>query len=141
MRWLLPLVALVSCAGKPAVLEIAASRTATVTLSKVGKLSVRLEIRRLGKEVNAVALMTWAGGDSASVDTTLEQYQFTNRVKTVRSVADSLEFDSGQSRVTGTPAALETNRTCASLTLTVSGFNANADEVLESGVVDACEKP
>ena len=141
MRWLLPLVALVSCAGKPAVLEITATKTSTVTLSRVGKLTVRLEIRRLGNETNTIALFSWAGSDTASVDTTLTQYRLTSKLQALKSTSDTLEFNPSQSQLTGTPATPEPNRTCATLALTVTGFNANADEVLENALVEACEKP
>jgi Fic family protein len=66
--WLVLLLA--SRGSKPLEVVIAASKSATVTLSKIGKLSVRLEIRRLGNEINAVALMTWAGMDTSSVEGT-----------------------------------------------------------------------
>ena len=115
-------------------------KSSTVTLAKTGKLSVRLEIRRLGSETNAVALMSWAGSDTSSVDAQIALYKLSSKLLPLRSNTDSMEFDSGQSQITGTQNILESSRTCATLTLTVSSFNANADEVLENSVIDACEK-
>ena len=143
MKFLLvpTLFALVSCAAKPLEVKITAMKSSTVTLAKTGKLSVRLEIRRLGSETNAVALMSWAGSDTSSVDAQIALYKLSSKLLPLRSNTDSMEFDSGQSRITGTQTILESSRTCATLTLTVSSFNANADEVLENSVLDACEKP
>ena len=135
------LFALISCAAKPLEVKITAAKSSTVTLTKTGKLSVRLEIRRLGSETNAVALMSWAGSDTSSVDAQIALYKLSSKLLPLRSNTDSLEFDSGQSRITGTQTILESTRTCATLTLTVSSFNANADELLENSVLDACEKP
>jgi UV DNA damage repair endonuclease len=137
--WVFLLV--VSCGSKPLEVKITAAKSSTVTLAKTGKLSVRLEIRRLGSETNAVALMSWAGSDSSSVDAQISLYKLSSKLLPLRSNADSMEFDSGQTRITGTQTILESARTCATLTLAVSGFNANADELLENTVIDACEKP
>ena len=141
MRWFVLLLVLVSCASKPLAVKITAAKSSTVTLAKTGKLFVRLEIRRLGSETNAVALMSWAGSDSSSVDAQISLYKLSSKLLPLRSNADSMEFDSGQTRITGTPTILESSRTCATLTLAVSSFNANADELLENSVIDACEKP
>ena len=141
MKFLLLAFALVSCTAKPLEVKITAAKSATVTLAKTGKLSVRLEIRRLGSETNAVALMSWAGSDSSSVDAQISLYKLSSKLLPLRSNADSMEFDSGQTRITGTQTILESARTCATLTLAVSAFNANADELLENTVIDACEKP
>jgi hypothetical protein len=141
MKWFVLLLALVSCGTKPLEVKISAAKSSTVTLAKTGKLSVRLEIRRLGLETNAVALMSWAGSDSSSVDAQIALYKLSSKLLPLRSNADSMEFDSGQTRITGTQTILESSRTCATLTLAVSGFNANADELLENSVLDACEKP
>ena len=141
MKFLLLAFALISCAAKPLEVKITAAKSSTVTLAKTGKLSVRLEIRRLGSETNAVALMSWAGSDSSSVDAQIALYKLSSKLLPLRSNTDSMEFDSGQSRITGTQTILEPSRTCATLTLTVSSFNANADELLENSVLDACEKP
>jgi hypothetical protein len=139
--WLVLLLALASCGSKPLEVKITAAKSSTVTLTKTGKLSVRLEIRRLGSETNAVALMTWAGSDTSSVAAQIRLYKLSSKLLPLRSNADSLEFESGQTRITGTQTILESSRTCATLTLAVSSFNANADEVLENSVIDACEKP
>ena len=141
MKWFVLLLVLVSCAAKPLEVKITAAKSSTVTLAKTGKLSVRLEIRRLGSETNAVALMSWAGSDSSSVDAQISLYKLSSKLLPLRSNTDSMEFDSGQSRITGTQTILESSRTCAMLTLAISSFNANADEVLENSVIDACEKP
>jgi UV DNA damage repair endonuclease len=141
MKWFVLLLALVSCGAKPLEVKITAAKSSTVTLAKTGKLSVRLEIRRLGSETNAVALMSWAGSDSSSVDAQIALYKLSSKLLPLRSNADSMEFDSGQTRITGTQTILESARTCATLTLAVSSFNANADELLENTVIDACEKP
>ena len=141
MKWFFLLLALVSCGTKPLEVKISAAKSSTVTLAKTGKLSVRLEIRRLGSETNAVALMSWAGSDSSSVDAQIALYKLSSKLLPLRSNADSMEFDSGQTRITGTQTILESARTCATLTLAVSAFNANADELLENTVIDACEKP
>ena len=141
MKWFVLLLVLVSCAAKPLEVKITAAKSSTVTLAKTGKLSVRLEIRRLGSETNAVALMSWAGSDASSVDAQISLYKLSSKLLPLRSNTDSMEFDSGQSRITGTQTILEPTRTCATLTLTVSSFNANADELLENSVIDACEKP
>ena len=141
MKWFVLLLVLVSCAAKPLEVKITAAKSSTVTLAKTGKLGVRLEIRRLGSETNAVALMSWAGSDSSSVDVQISLYKLSSKLLPLRSNTDSLEFDSGQSRITGTQTILEPTRTCATLTLAVSSFNANADEVLENNVLDVCEKP
>jgi hypothetical protein len=141
MKWFVLLLALVSCGAKPLEVKITAAKSSTVTLAKTGKLSVRLEIRRLGSETNAVALMSWAGSDSSSVDAQIALYKLSSKLLPLRSNADSMEFDSGQTRITGTQTILEPARTCATLTLAVSSFNANADELLENSVIDACEKP
>ena len=141
MKWFVLLLVLVSCAAKPLEVKISAAKSSTVTLAKTGKLSVRLEIRRLGSETNAVALMSWAGSDTSSVDAQISLYKLSSKLLPLRSNTDSMEFDSGQSRITGTQTILESSRTCATLTLAVSSFNANADEVLENSVIDACEKP
>jgi UV DNA damage repair endonuclease len=141
MKWFVLLLALVSCGAKPLEVKITAAKSSTVTLAKTGKLSVRLEIRRLGSETNAVALMSWAGSDSSSVDAQIALYKLSSKLLPLRSNADSMEFDSGQTRITGTQTILESGRTCATLTLAVLGFNANADELLENSVIDACEKP
>jgi hypothetical protein len=45
---------LVSCGVKPLEVKITAAKSSTITLAKTGKLSVRLEIRRLGSETNVV---------------------------------------------------------------------------------------
>ena len=142
MKFLLvpALFALISCAAKPLEVKITAAKSATVTLAKTGKLSVRLEIRRLGSETNAVALMSWAGSDTSSVDAQISLYKLSSKLLPLRSNTEGMEFDSGQSRITGTQTILESSRTCATLTLNVSSFNANADEVLENSVIDACEK-
>ena len=141
MKWFVLLLTLVSCGSKPLEVKISAAKSSTVTLAKTGKLSVRLEIRRLGSETNAVALMSWAGSDSSSVDAQIALYKLSSKLLPLKSNTDSMEFDSGQSRITGTPTLLEASRTCATLTLAVSSFNANADELLENSVIDACEKP
>ena len=141
MKWFVLLLILVSCGSKPLEVKITAAKSSTVTLAKTGKLSVRLEIRRLGSETNAVALMSWAGSDTSSVDAQISLYKLSSKLLPLRSNTDSMEFDSGQSRITGTQTILEPTRTCATLTLTVSSFNANADELLENSVLDACEKP
>ena len=141
MKWFVLLLVLVSCTAKPLEVKITAAKSSTVTLAKTGKLSVRLEIRRLGSETNAVALMSWAGSDSSSVDAQISLYKLSSKLLSLRSNTDSMEFDSGQSRITGTQTILESSRTCAMLTLAISSFNANADEVLENSVIDACEKP
>ena len=141
MKFFWVFLLLVSCGAKPLEVSITAAKTSTVTLAKTGKLSVRLEIRRLGSETNAVALMSWAGSDSLSVDAQISLYKLSSKLLPLRSNADSMEFDSGQSRITGTQTILESSRTCATLTLAVSSFNANADELLENSVLDACEKP
>jgi hypothetical protein len=141
MKWFVLLLALVSCGAKPLEIKITAAKSSTVTLAKIGKLSVRLEIRRLGSETNAVALMSWAGSDTSSVDAQIALYKLSSNLLSLRSNADSMEFDSGQTRITGTQTILEPSRTCATLTLAVSSFNANADELLENSVIDACEKP
>jgi hypothetical protein len=141
MKWFVLLLALVSCGAKPLEIKITAAKSSTVTLAKIGKLSVRLEIRRLGSETNAVALMSWAGSDTSSVDAQISLYKLSSKLLPLRSNADSMEFDSGQTRITGTQTILESSRTCATLTLAVSAFNANADELLENSVIDACEKP
>lgn len=141
MKFFWVVLLLVSCASKPLEVKITAAKSSTVTLAKTGKLSVRLEIRRLGSEINAVALMSWAGSDTSSVDAQISLYKLSSKLLPLRSNADSMEFDSGQTRITGTQTILEPSRTCATLTLAVSGFNANADELLENSVIDACEKP
>jgi hypothetical protein len=141
MKWFVLLFALVSCGSKPLEVKITAAKSSTITLAKTGKLSVRLEIRRLGSETNAVALMSWAGSDSSSVDAQISLYKLSSKLLPLRSNADSMEFDSGQTRITGTQTILESSRTCATLTLAISSFNANADELLENSVIDACEKP
>jgi hypothetical protein len=141
MKWFVLLLALVSCGAKPLEVKITAAKSSTVTLAKTGKLSVRLEIRRLGSETNAVALMSWAGSDSSNVDAQIALYKLSSKLLPLRSNADSMEFDSGQTRITGTQTIPESSRTCATLTLAVSVFNANADELLENTVIDACEKP
>ena len=141
MKWFVLLLVLVSCAAKPLEVKISAAKSSTVTLAKTGKLSVRLEIRRLGSETNAVALMSWAGSDTSSVDAQISLYKLSSKLLPLRSNTEGMEFDSGQSRTTGTQTILESSRTCATLTLAVSSFNANADEVLENSVLDACEKP
>ena len=140
MKFLLLTFALISCAAKPLEVNITASKSSTVTLAKTGKLGVRLEIRRLGSETNAVALMSWAGSDSSNVDAQISLYKLSSKLLPLRSNTEGMEFDSGQSRITGTQTILESSRTCATLTLNVSSFNANADEVLENSVIDACEK-
>ena len=141
MRFFWIVLLLISCASKPLAVKITATKSSTVTLAKTGKLSIRLEIRRLGSETNAVALMSWAGSDSSSVDAQIALYKLSSKLLPLRSNAEGMEFDSGQTRITGTPTILEPTRTCATLTLAVSSFNANADELLENGVIDACEKP
>jgi hypothetical protein len=141
MKWLLFMLVLVSCGAKPLAVKVTASKSSTITLVKTGKLSVRLEIRRLASETNAVALMSWAGSDTSSVDAQISLYKLSSNRLPLRSNADSMEFDSGQTRITGTQTILESSRTCATLTLAVSSFNANADELLENSVIDACEKP
>ena len=141
MKFIWIFLLLISCASKPLAVKITATKSSTVTLAKTGKLSVRLEIRRLGSETNAVALMSWAGMDSSSVDAQISLYKLSSKLLPLKSNSDSMEFDSGQSRITGTPTILESARTCATLTLSVSSFNANADELLENSVIDACEKP
>ncbi len=140
MRLLLLAVLLLGC-GKTTPIKITASANKTVSLSGIGTLSSKLEIRQAGDKALAVVLFTWAGSDSASVTTSVALYRFdTNKLEELERFDTNFDLEPDGSKSVSTDTTSETRRRCAVMTMTATGFNSNGDEKTISGTAQTCEK-
>ena len=129
-----------ACGQKPAEVRVTAKKSTTVSMSKIGVLSVRLEIRRLADDVTGTAWLSWSGADAATVTSQLNLYRYsTTKLSPLKGVDDSSDLDDGKSKAFAVPSVLEPERTCANLALSVSAFDADANEVVKNAIAEVCE--
>ncbi len=131
---------LLSC-GKTATIKVTASSSKTLTISKVGTLSVRLELRELEAKSIAVTWLTWNGDQASTVTGTVKVFRYdSSLLKELVSADVAAELDAGADKSIATDQTDETRRKCASATLSLSAYDANGDTVTVPATMQACEK-
>ena len=140
MRLLLVFVLLLGC-NRTTPIKTTATASKTLSLSGIGTLSSKLEIRETADKALAVVLFTWAGLDSVTVSSSIALYRFdTNKLDELERSEAAFDLDPDSSKAVSTGTTTETRRRCAVITITATGFNANGDEKTTSGNAQTCEK-
>jgi hypothetical protein len=138
---LLALTAVVSACNRTTPIKTTATASKTLSLSGIGTLSTKLEIREAGENALAVAWFTWSGLEAATVASTVTLFRFdTNKLAELQSQEAAFDLDPDSSKSISTDTTTETRRRCAAITITVTGFNASGDEKTSTGNAQACER-
>jgi hypothetical protein len=140
MLLLLSCIAFVAC-GKTPVIKVTASGSKTVSLSGIGALTAKVEIREQGDKALGVVLFTWTGKDLATVSASVSLYRFdTNKLEELQRIDAAFDLDTDESKAVSTDSTSEMRRRCAVLTITASSFDVNGTEKANSGNTQICEK-
>ena len=142
-RAALGLVALLGsgCTYKELTVNITASASKTFTLTGVGTLNARLEIRELGSEAIATTWFSYAGSDAVTVTMTVKLFRYdTSNLLELTSKEAEFDLNPAAEKSITTDTTKETRRRCASITITATGFNSNGDEKTSSGTIQTCER-
>jgi hypothetical protein len=140
MRLFLVFVLLFGC-GKTAPIKTTATASKTLSLSGIGTLSSKLEIRETSDKALAVVLFTWSGSDAVTVTSSLTLYRFdTNKLDELERSDAAFDLDPDSSKAVSTDTTTETRRRCAVMTITATGFTSSGDEKTVSGNAQVCEK-
>jgi hypothetical protein len=134
------LLVFVSC-NRTTPIKTTATASKTLSLSGIGTLSTKLEIREAGENALAVAWFTWSGTEAATVASTVTLFRFdTNKLAELQTTDAAFDLDPDTSKALSTDTTTETRRRCAAITITVTGFNASGDEKTTTGNAQACER-
>jgi hypothetical protein len=138
---LLALTAVVSACNRTTPIKTTATANKTLSLSSIGTLSTKLEIREAGENALAVAWFTWSGTDAATVASTVTLFRFdTNKLAELQTQEAAFDLDPDSSKSISTDTTTETRRRCAAITITITGFNSSGEEKTTTGNAQACEK-
>lgn len=138
---LLALPILLAACGKPAAIKTIASKTGSVTLPKVGTLTLRLEMRELEGQKLAVGLFSYAGEETVTLESQVSLYRFdTNKTNALERIEDSFDLASGSTKTISTKTVGETRRSCASVTVRANAFDPDGNEIIKNAVFDVCER-
>ncbi len=127
--------------GKTTPIKTTATASKTLSLSGIGTLSSKLEIREAGSTALAVVLFIWARLDSVTVSSSVALYRFdTNKLDELERSESAFDLAPDSSKAVSTDTTTETQRRCAVITITATGFNSNGDEKTTFGNAQTCEK-
>jgi hypothetical protein len=133
-------IAFIACGKTPAI-KVTASGTKTVSLSGIGSLTAKLEIREQGDKALGVVLYTWTGKDLATVSTSVSLYRFdTNKLEELQRTDAAFDLDTDESKAVSTDSTTEMRRRCAVLTITATSFDVDGVEKTNAGNTQICEK-
>jgi hypothetical protein len=136
----LALLACTAC-NRTTPIKTTATASKTLSLSGIGTLSTKLEIREAGENALAVAWFTWSGLEAVTVSSTVSLYRFdTNKLAELQSQEAAFDIDPDTSRALSTDTTTETRRRCAAITITVTGFTSSGEEKTSTGNAQTCEK-
>ena len=129
------------CTYKELTVKITASASKTFTLSGVGTLNARLEIRELGSEAIATTWFSFAGTDALTVASSVKLFRYdTSNLLELTSKDADFDIDPASEKSITTDTTKETRRRCASLIVSATGFDAEGNEKTSSGTIQVCER-
>lgn len=129
------------CTYKALTVTITASASKTFTMSGVGTLNARLEIRELGSEAIATTWFSYAGGDAVTVTSSVKLFRYdTSNLLELTSKDADFDIDPASEKSVTTDTTKETRRRCASTTVTATGFDVDGNEKTSSGTIQVCER-
>jgi hypothetical protein len=139
--FLILLVLLLGACNRITPIKTTATANKTLSLSGIGTLTTKLEIREQGDTALAVVLFTWSGLDVVTITSTVALYRFdTNKLAELELAEVAFDLDPDTSKAVSTDTTTETRRRCAVITMTATGFNSNGDEKTVTGNAQTCEK-
>jgi hypothetical protein len=139
--FLILLVFVLGACGRTTPIKTTATASKTLSLSGIGTLSSKLEIREAGEKALAVVLFTWAGLESVTIASSVALYRFdTNKLDELERSDAAFDLDPDSSKAVSTDTTTETRRRCAVITINATGFTSSGDEKTVTGNAQTCEK-
>jgi hypothetical protein len=130
-----------ACSAKTIAPKITATKTITTTLKGVGTLTTRLEIHQANMEATATAWLTWSGEYEVAATATVNLYRWdTSAPKPLVTNDKDFDLKAGQDGTLATPTVTESRRLCASVNLSLEGYDADANTVSKPEYASTCER-